>query len=284
MSADTPPLDIPQAVIERNATGPRIVGRSPGFHFQLEEEALRTSARFGNRPEGVICPHAVFALPAGKTDRIFVVSVADLTNEIANPPLRFRYLALSRQLYHYLGDPFAILKHLQVARSSSELPDLEWPAHPLPVRRVEDLAELLRTGDGPLLLGATQALLDDSRIALIRDEPQNDSVRGVWQLLPDRIRAERWPATFTFSLELGCDLCVLPPQVLKSAPPGWLNEDRVKDYPEGRYELAMQIATDQGDQAELDRLLARRTSSDVLRTAVGMVLFAVVVVIILRLL
>ena len=53
-------------------------------------------------------------------------------------------------------------------------------------------------------------------------------------------------------------------------PAGHLTADQCRDYPEGRYELALQIAVEAGDQVELDRLFARRTSAETLRLALYM--------------
>jgi hypothetical protein len=53
-----------------------------------------------------------------------------------------------------------------------------------------------------------------------------------------------------------------------------LGEEQVRDYPEGRYEYNLQHAAEMGDQAELDRLFARRSSRETLRLA--LVIFALV--------
>ena len=42
-------------------------------------------------------------------------------------------------------------------------------------------------------------------------------------------------------------------------------DEQARDYPEGRYELALQTAAESGDQAELNRLFARRSSLDTIR-------------------
>ena len=45
----------------------------------------------------------------------------------------------------------------------------------------------------------------------------------------------------------------------------YLREEQAGDYPEGRYEHALQVAAESGDQAELDVLFARRSRADVWR-------------------
>ena len=52
-------------------------------------------------------------------------------------------------------------------------------------------------------------------------------------------------------------------------------EDGLRDYPQSSYELSLQIAVEAGDQRELDRLFARRTSGDTIRlglTIIGLAL------------
>jgi hypothetical protein len=145
-------------------------------------------------------------------------------------------------------------------------------------RRVEELKELLRSGDGPLWLGATQATIDGAKMAIVRPAPAPEIVRAVWNLLPTSNRNDFTFASFAFSAELNFDLAVYP-----ATPPGrFLTEDKCRDYPEGRYELALQSAIESGDQAELDRLLARRSSQDVLRMALFVVLLALVVAFFLK--
>ena len=90
--------------------------------------------------------------------------------------------------------------------------------------------------------------------------------RGLWQLLPERTRFELWPATLAFSNELGFHAVALP-AAPEPWPVGYLTADQARDYPEGRYELALQIAAEAGNQPDLDRLLARRSSRDTLRLA-----------------
>lgn len=258
---------------------PSVAAKSAGVAFAAEEAALRVAVKFGPRPAGVRCPAAVFAVPLDSA-RVAVVQVADVPGP--GDPLAFRFLVLGRPLYDALGDPFAIADRFPPDWAAlGQLGDLAWPPAPLPPRTVADVRDTLKTGDSPLLLGATQALLDGSRLLLVRAEPASDSVRGVWQLLPDRSRIDLWPATFAFAADLGFHVVVLP------APPtewpvGYLTEEQTRDYPEGRYELAVQIAAESGDQAALDALFARRSSRDTLRLAAFMVAFAFAAAIVLK--
>lgn len=270
-------LRIEQAVAVRTSQGPRVVARSAGVDFEAEEAILRTAVKFGPRPAGATCPAAVFALPLDAT-RVAVVHAADRTDGSLDPPLAFHVLILPRPLYRLLGDPFAVADRFPAnfdARGS--LPQLAWPPEPLPPRTVEDLNAILKNGDSQWLLGAAQALLDGAHVAVLRPAPDPDHVRGLWQLLPDRIRCDLWPASFAFGGDLNFHAVVSPVVV-----PGHLTEEQAKDYPEGRYEAAIQVAVESLDQTEVDRLFARRPSSEVLEMALAMVLFAFIVAAVLK--
>ena len=265
-------LSIGQVLLFAESTGPRVVAKSAGFPFVWEEAARLAAVRYGTKPADATPSTAIFALPVG-TLHAAVVHVA----EQPSGTLGFRFLLLNRPLYEAIGDPFAIadtFPHNWFARG--ELPTLAWIPEPLPPSKVEAIQELLKTGDGPFLLGSTQSLLDGGRICLKHSDASEATLRTIWQLLPTRSRSELWPATLAFSDELGFDIWAMPEPPAK-LPAGCLTEEQAKDYPEGRYELAMQIAVESNNQSELDRLLARRSSQETLRLAALMLAFAVVV-------
>jgi hypothetical protein len=170
-------------------------------------------------------------------------------------PAGVKFLVLGSPLYRAIADPFAV-----AARN----PVPAWEGNEPPGRTVAQMQAILKAGDGPLLLGAAQAVLDGSAVRL--DTPEQ--VRGVWELLPTRTRAELWPAAVACHPD-GFHLSVGPPAA------GCLTADQCRDYPEGRYELALQTAVEAGDQLELDRLFARRTSRETLHLAAGLVAVAV---------
>ena len=221
-----------------------VVAKSEGLPFAVEEAALRLAAKFG--------PPAPSVFAADIDGRVAVVTASDAG---------FRFLLLGRPLYEALADPFAVSQRFPVDRAA---PRLEWPNEPLPPRTVGDLQAILK-GDGPLLLGAAQALVDGLRVRLT--DPAD--VPKVWALLPDRTRQELRPATFAPDDALGFHLSAGPPAA------DALTADGCRDYPEGRYELALQLAVEAGDPGELDRLLARRSSRDTLKLAATMVGLAV---------
>jgi hypothetical protein len=271
----TPDLRIQQAIALADARGVRITAKSDEFDTA---EAERIAILFGTRPAGIACPLAHFACPFGK-DRVAVARVEDRPGDY----LGFRFLVLSRDLYRHLGDPFAISDRFPVNwLASGTLPELAWPLERLPERTIEQLDAVLRDGEGPLLLGGAQAVVDGNRVLLKRDAPDEPLVRGLWQLLPDRTRAERWPASFAFSDELGFHLAALPAPTAPATGPKPLSEEAVKDYPPSNYELNLQIAVESRDRAALRRLLARRTADDTIRIGLYMVAFAIVVAILFR--
>src|SRR5215213_6561449 len=193
-------LSVAQALVVAGPGGPTVVAKSDDFSPAWEDAALTAAVRFGRRPPGVACPAAVFAVPVGQAHAA-VVQVADRPplSDAADPPLAFRFLVMGRKLYEALGDPFAIAYRFPPDWSAKgTLPALAWPPEPLPKRTVELVQGVLKAGDGPLLLGAAQALTDGGRVMLVSKEPAGDVFRGLWQLLPDRTRAELWPATFAF--------------------------------------------------------------------------------------
>ncbi len=275
-------LTIEQLSISRHPnTGAKVVGRSANVRFDLEEFALRTCVKFGRRPDGVRCPEAVFALPCA--DSVAIAIVRDENPESPDATLLFRYFFVAKSLYTLLGDPFEIVNELvkspDATTTAASLPTLQWPEQPLPPRLPEQILWHLKQGDSALLLGAAQALLDGCHVAIHRTAPDPHVAPAVWQMLPYKARAELWPAAFCFELGLPFDLMTVAQPTI---PKQFLDEEQTKDYPPGRYELALQLAAEENDTAALQALFARRSSQEVLRLAAGMVLFAVVVAIVLK--
>lgn len=271
-------LSIPHALIAAEATGPRTLAKSEGFPFAWEEAARLAVVRFGVKPTDTAVSSGLFALPVGR-EHVAVVRVAGLSSG----DLGFRFLIFGKPLYDLLGDPFAIDDRFPVDWTQRGEPAaFAWLPEPLPPRKVEAIREILRTADGPFLYGSTQALLDGGRICLKHGESTEATLRTIWQLLPTKSRCELWPATLAFSDELGFHIWAMPEPPAK-LPAGTLSEEQAKDYPEGRYELAMQIAVEAGDQAEMDRLFARRSSRETLRLAAMMLAGAVLIAVSVKL-
>jgi hypothetical protein len=263
-------------VVTADVRGVRVVAHSADFDTA---EAERIAVLFGARPAGVTCPLAHFACPFGRA-HVAVVRVEDRPG--SGDPLGFRFLVLGRELYAHLGDPFAISDRFPAEWvTSGPLADLAWPLETLPERTLEQLQDVLKSGDGPLLLGGTQAIVDGNRVVVRRPAPDEALARGLWRLLPDRTRAERWPASFAFSNELGFHLAI-GPAVTSTVDVKALTEDAAKDYPPSSYELNLQIAIESGDRAAVRRLLARRTPDDALRLGLYILVFGLVLAAIFR--
>ncbi len=271
----TPDLVIQQAIVISDLRGARVIAQSEGFD---PAEGERIAVLFGQRSNGVACPLAHFACPMG-TNRVAIVRVEDRPGP--GDTLGFRFLVLSQELYQHLGDPFAISdRYPPNWYLTGSMPELAWPEELLPARILEELDTILKSGEGDLLLGTTQALVDGNRVLLQREGPDEGFARAVWKLLPEKNRIHLWPASFAFADELGLHLAILPPGRQAWTKTGPLPEEAVRNYPAGHYELNLQIAIESGDRAGLSRLLSRRTSDETIRLGLyillGMAVLAVV--------
>jgi hypothetical protein len=278
-------VSVEQAILGGQAAEDyRCWARSPGFLEDWLPEALRLCVGFGARPAGLDCPACVFAQPLGKS-HVAVVQVADLATENNGQPvpLGFRLLVLPRADYVLLGgDPFGLAEHFPPPwHSRGDLPVLEVEA--LSPRTVTDVQQVLKRSESPALLGGAQALVDGGRLVFQRPAPDTNLVRGLWTLLPASNRCELWPASFAFGNELEFDALVVS-RPNRQAYAGYLTEEQAGDYPQGRYELNLQIAAEAGDQRELDALFARRSRAQTWRLGLILLVFMVVLVLGMKLL
>jgi hypothetical protein len=289
---------IEQAVLSRSGGETRLVARSPGFRDDWEAEAERLAAGFGDRPDGLACPGAVFARPFGK-QHVAVVQVAD-QGAGQQPPLGFHVLVIPHEAYTGIwGDPFPLADRAAPPWGArGALPAIAWPAEPLPPRTVGEVQAVLKrtkagalpedeeipsdwdredlappeNAESPALLGGVQVLVDGGQLVFERPQPDTGLIRGLWTLLPTSTRSHLWPATFAFGNDLGFDALVVPPGTFQGDQfRGYTSEDQACDYPQGSYELNLQIAAEAGNQADLDTLLARRSTRDTWRLALTLV-------------
>jgi hypothetical protein len=302
-------ISIEQALYSRSgAAAPELLAQSPGFLPAWQDEVGHILTLFGDRPEGVRCPGAIFAQPLGKR-HVIVTRVADLptNNGAVDMPLGFHVLVVFRDLYRRcLGDPFLLAESLPPDwRARGNLPVLSAPPAAAPRRTVAQVQQILKrikgpplkddvpieeqmTGDefvqnseSPALLGGAQVLVDGGRLVFRRATPDTGLLEALWTLLPNSNRAELWPASFAFSNELGFDALVVP-QLSSEAFRGYTTEDQAADYPEGRYELNLQTATEAGNQRDLDALFDRRSWNDTWRIAVTLFVAVIVLTILSR--
>jgi hypothetical protein len=269
-----PDLRIQQAIVLADVRGVKVNAWTDGLDIP---EVERIAVLFGQRPSGVACPLAHFACPFGKR-HVAVVRVEDRPG--TGDVLGLRFLILARDLYRHLGDPFAVSDRYPPQWTTGLLPDLSWPPQPLPERTLEQLDAVLKNGDGPLLLGATQALVDGNRLLLMGTAPNELLARSLWQLLPESSRRDMWPASFAFSNELRFHLAIGP--AFSAGPEQPLTEEVLRDYPPSSYELNLQIAVESEDRAGLQRLLARRSPDETIRLGLYMIAFALIAAVVFR--
>jgi hypothetical protein len=283
-------VQLEQALYQRlGAAAPQLLACSAGFTADWQRRAEALILGFGERPAGVACPGAVFAQPFGRR-HVAVVQVADQQPDpTGGVPLGFYLVVLSRKDYwRYAGDPFYLSEQLPAPwQLRGELPSLVGPAWP-PPRTLAQVQSVLRrlkqsalseeaepaaqqTPDeevwGAALLGGVQVLVDGGRLVFERPGPDTALLRDLWLLLPTRTRRQLWPASFAFSNRLGFDTLVVPCSQQEDLA-GYTTEEQAGDYPERRYELALQAAVESGDQKELDALLGRRSIQETWRLGV----------------
>ncbi|MGL6074534.1 MAG: hypothetical protein ACRC8S_10280 [Fimbriiglobus sp.] len=236
--------DIEHLVIDYPSGGPK-VSTSVGS-LASEEAALKVAANYGQPQQDAL-------LVTGMLERVAVVRVSGS---------RFTFTILPLAVYRERPDPFL------------------WAEHPqgdftLPVRTTQNLMQIFQTGDLPWLLGSTQILLDGGKLILIRPDSAEASLRQLWSLLPTATQADLRFTTFANHFEPHWQI-----QALAVAPANWpdscFTEDQARDTPEGRHELALQVAVESGDETALQQLLGRRTSQQTLRMVALLVAFAMV--------
>ncbi|HMF19967.1 MAG TPA: hypothetical protein VKE98_22365 [Gemmataceae bacterium] len=124
--------------------------------------------------------------------------------------------------------------------------------------------------ESPALLGGVQVLVDGGRVVFERKEADTGLIPALWTLLPTRSRCQLWPASFAFGNALGFDALVVP-RAQGDDFAGYTTEDQAEEYPQGQYELGLQIAVEAGDQRALNSLLNRRTWAETWRLAITLI-------------
>ncbi len=260
--------------------GYHFLARSAGFRDSWLGHAQQICVGFGERPAGVACPLSVFALPFDSR-HVAVVQVADQGHDFSGRPgaLAFRLLLVPRYIYNLLGgDPFRIADHFPpLWQERGDLPVLEWPSPFVPVLpTVAELKQILDVPYSSTLLGGAQALVDGGHLVFERLQPELGLVRNLWALLPLSTRCTRWPSSFAFGNKHRFDVAVVP-RASEVEFVDYVVEAAAGDYPEGRYELALQTAVEHDQQDDLTKLFFRRSSGQTLFLAcwlVGVFLFA----------
>jgi hypothetical protein len=286
-------IQVEQALFHRrDGQAPLVLARSEGFGDDWRVEAEALIVGFGERPAGIRCPQAVFAQPLG-SDQVAIVHVADQESSGALA-CGFHFFVLPRIAYErFYGDPFAVARLLPPAwQARGAVPPCTVPARELPPRTVQEIQQVLKrlkanalaegqepgsqirneeTSESPALLGGVQVLVDGGRIVFERSAADSGLISALWTLLPTRSRCHLWPASFAFGNALGFDALVVP-RAQGEEYAGYTLEDQAEVYPQGNYELGLQIAVEADDQRALDSILNRRTWSETWRLAVTLII------------
>ncbi len=286
--------------------GTEVPGRWQAYSAGLNE-TLRTGAaeifeRFGERPHGLPCPHAVFAYPL--TARfVLVVTVADVPGPSAEQPLAFRALFVKADDYrNFFGDPFHLAELFPPTwEAIGDLPTLKASRTAPPRRTLAEVQAVLKrikhnalkegedpespdfvrteeNSESPTLLGGVQILVDGGRLAFQRRQGDLSLVKALWTLLPHRLRSQLWPTTFAFCNDLRFDVAVVPRISPEDDWRGYTTEDLAGDYPAGSYESALLYAAETGDERALEEVFGRRSAGDILRFAAGLLVFLLALV------
>ena len=181
-------------------------------------------------------------------------------------------LLVRKRLWKFLHDPFLISDRFPPGQSA---PDMDWPEEPSPPRTAALLEATHVGGNGPLLLGVTQAVVDGARVLLLENTTEPTFVRDLWTMLPNATRIEAGLSSALPTLHPRINFAILP-TLPSPMPTGYLNERMVLDYPEGRYERDLQFAFEAHDERGVQELLLRRSGREMLRMGVWAVVILLV--------
>lgn len=263
-----PDVSVEQALFAPVGGRYSVVARSAGIPPEFEAELAQVCEAFAGPLSGAEAAGAVFARPLGRR----YAAVAQV-GPGAGPA--FRFLIVPRGVYEaILGDPFALAASFPPGWGArGDVPTLAWPPETAPRRCAGDVRAVIHRSDGLVLLGAAQALVDGARIVFRRPGPDQSVLSALWMLLPHQTRTRLWPATFAADDRLGFHAAV----AAEGCPfPGYLTEAQAEEYPEGAYERRLHFAAEEGDEAEIDALFARRSREQTLRLAWVLVGVAIV--------
>lgn len=299
-----PPITLEQALYQRPDHGePRLLARSPGFADAWLPDAEHLILGFGARRNALRCPLSIFGKPLNKK-QIALVRVKD-ENPSFPTGLRFHILVVSRKDYEAcVRDPFILASKVEPTWHGNLLPSLTIAEEMFQPRTIAQVQAVLKrvkaaalqesddpesphfertveNSESPALLGGAQILVDSGRVVFERPEGDLALASGMWLLLPEQTRCRLWPCSFAFSRELEFDLLIVP-QLDDTMLDGYTTEDQAADYPHGTYEFALQHAAEQGGQAELDAVFAKRDSRQTMRLAVTILIVLSAAVLISR--
>ncbi len=280
---DTFPIEQATFLLTNHDTLQRLA-HSPGFiedWYPPLEEILNA---FGAPPDGITCAQTVFVqkLPP---DHIVVVRASSRPGGFG-----FHTFVLLQEKYQvFLGNPFALTEKFPADWGAhGTLPSQSWEAKPMPGPTVEEVRKVLQRikptplvedvpgedqmqensseePESPALLGGAQVLVDGGKLVFERSTPDYTLIEALWTLLPRVLRGELLPASYAFNQKLAFDVLVVPK--LENRLEGFTTEEQAANYPEGKYELNLQIAAESGNQEDLNALFERRSWRETWRMA-----------------
>lgn len=251
---------------------------SEGIKEQTRQSMLLACRKFASSRPRQIFPGPLFVQRMDR--RLLAVIRMRTPRSAGESDVSFRIVLVANKQYSWLGaDPFLLADYFEPDWTQTGiLPSLEWQGPP-PVRRtVAAVQSVLKRDNGPELLGGSQVLLDGGKLCFIRPAGDEPMVRDLWALLPHSNRCELMPATMAWNRDLNFDIAVVPADRANLFK-DYMDEEHAGQYPEGGYELSLQIAAEADDQERLDELLSRRSRREVWR--MGWMLLAAFLTIVL---
>ncbi len=192
--------------------------------------------------------------------------------DAASPQPMLHVLLISNEAYGLIGHPFALADYASVDWAArGEYPELNLEPFLVPHPQTNEVLAALQEADTPLIYGAVQALLDGARLQLVESETCEPLLRQMWPLLPYNTRANLRLATGWPGWHSGFHLLATP-TVPTEWPESVLTAEQLRNYPEGKYEHAMQLAIETGQQADYEQLLRRRSGTKTLKLALVILL------------
>lgn len=254
-----------QALVVVDSSGEaRLTAWSEGLKEQTRQSVLLACRKFSSSRPPQIFQGPLFVQRMDR--RLLAIIRARTPQSGGESGLSFHVILIANKPYAWLGaDPFLLADRFAPDwDQTGTLPGLEWQGPPPDRRTVAAVQRVLKRDNGPELLGGSQVLLDGGKLCFIRPTGDEAMVRDLWALLPHSNRCELMPATMAWNRDLNFDIAVVPAdraELFKD----YMDEEHAGQYPEGGYELSLQIAAEADDQERLNELLSRRSRREVWR-------------------
>lgn len=267
-------LALPQAwAMQRTQGAIEWIAHSEQWQDEWQSELEELIGSFGNRPDGIRCPEAIFAYPL-TSRKVVCARMADMGAE-GEPPvaMAFQWVVLTTREYDEVGGhPFRLFAGSTPPWQVRDRLPLFQAQRLQKLDDMETLAKAYQRPESAFVLGGCQAILDGNRLVVERSEPATSLIADLWTLLPLAERSEHWPASFAFSNALHFDVVVVPKIKEEECDQRYLRFEQAEWYPEGRYEAALQWAIEAGDERMVHHLLLRRTRRQTMKLGLYLLL------------